>query len=107
MSGLDVVSGTAGLISLGINVCQGLIWYYNAWGDWESDVRDTVQELEETSNFLELVKVRIDKLSQKQADVGTYDKPFQDLWKHCKGTPPGIEHYVIGYMAPAFPQLPL
>lgn len=84
MSGIDIASGTAGLISLGVNVCQRLIWYYNAWDGWEDDVHDAVQELEETSTFLQLVQVRLSKLSHKQADIGTYEKPFQDLSKRCK-----------------------
>jgi hypothetical protein len=103
MSGIDVASGTAGLITLGISVCQGLIWYYKAWDDWENDVRDAVQELEETSNFLQSAQVRLGKLSQKQADIGTYDKPFQDRSEYCKGALGEVGECVLNCMNPVFP----
>jgi ankyrin repeat domain-containing protein 50 len=66
---LSVLSGAAGLVSLGITICQGLITYYQAWDAWEDDVRGAMQDVEDISKFLGLLKARIDKLSADQADI--------------------------------------
>lgn len=65
---MSVISGAAGIVSLGITVCQGLLTYYNAWGDWEDDVRKTVADVEEIQKYLALLHPRIVKLTVNQAD---------------------------------------
>jgi ankyrin repeat domain-containing protein 50 len=66
---LSVTAGAAGFISLAITVCQGLITYYKAWDGWEDDVRGAVQDVEDILKFLDLLNVRIVKLSVDQADI--------------------------------------
>lgn len=50
------MAGTAvGVISLGIQVCQGLVQYYGSWKDAPKDVAQmcqSIQSLEETLNAL-------------------------------------------------------
>lgn len=36
---LGVASGVAGLISLGVSVCQGILTYYNAFRDSQEDIK--------------------------------------------------------------------
>lgn len=38
MSGLDVAAGAVGIVSLGIQACQGLLSYYNDWRDYKSEI---------------------------------------------------------------------
>jgi len=58
-----------GAISLGITVCQGLVWYYQGWSAWEDDVKSAVQDVEDVSEFLNILQGRLSKLSTDQADV--------------------------------------
>jgi len=58
-----------GAISLGITVCQGLVWYYQGWSTWEEDVKSAVQDVEDVSEFLNILQGRLSKLSTDQADV--------------------------------------
>ena len=46
MDALGMSSGAAGLISLGIKVCQGLLDYYNSWKDAESRVLEMYASIE-------------------------------------------------------------
>lgn len=60
-----------GAVSLGITVCQGLVWYYQGWSAWEDDVKSAVQDVEDVSEFLKILQGRLDKLSADQADVAS------------------------------------
>lgn len=56
MEPLGLSSGAAGLISLGITVCQGLLNYYHAWKDAEDQVAHmyaSIEGLTETFRLLE------------------------------------------------------
>lgn len=46
MEVLGVASGAAGILSLGIAVCQGLLQYYGSWKDAESDVAGMYESIE-------------------------------------------------------------
>lgn len=56
MEALGLSSGAAGLISLGITVCQGLLDYYHSWKDAEDQVAHmyvSIESLTETFRLLE------------------------------------------------------
>lgn len=56
MPGLEVAGSAVGIVSLGIQVCQGLIQYYGSWKDAPEDVTQmcqSVRNLEETLKLLE------------------------------------------------------
>lgn len=56
MEPLGLSSGAAGLISLGISVCQGLLHYYRSWKDAEDQVAHmykSIEALTETFRLLE------------------------------------------------------
>ena len=71
MAELGVAGSAVGIISLGIQVCQGLTQYYGSWKEAPKDVvqmRKSVQNLEET---LKVLKVTIkDKGVATQAETG-------------------------------------
>ena len=57
MEALSISSGVAGLISLGITACQGLLDYYDSWKNAESNVTSmytSIQALTKTLKLLEL-----------------------------------------------------
>lgn len=68
---LGVAGSAVGIISLGIQVCQGLIEYYGSWKDapkYVARMCKSVRSLEET---LEVLKVTIkDKGVPTQAETG-------------------------------------
>lgn len=56
MEALGLSSGAAGLISLGLTVCQGLLDYYHSWKDAEDQVAHmyaSIEALTETFRLLE------------------------------------------------------
>ena len=57
---MEVASGAAGLLSLGIAVCQSLLDYYNSWKKAEDSVAKTCASIEELSKTLKLLAVAID-----------------------------------------------
>jgi hypothetical protein len=56
---LGFVSSVAGVVSLGISVCQGLVQYYSSFKDQKSDVATTVSSISTLSSILELLKSSI------------------------------------------------
>jgi hypothetical protein len=45
MSGVEAAASVAGLTSLGIQVCQGLLAYYDAYRDYHIDIRSTYDSI--------------------------------------------------------------
>ena len=60
MEGLGAASGVAGLLSLGIAVCQSLLDYYHSWKEAEDNVAKTYASIEELSKTLKLLAVATD-----------------------------------------------
>jgi hypothetical protein len=67
MSGVEAAASIAGLTSLGIQVCQGLLAYYDAYRDYHVDIRSTYDSITYISEvFTSLNEVLKDpKLSAK------------------------------------------
>ncbi|KAL8795431.1 MAG: hypothetical protein Q9195_002020 [Heterodermia aff. obscurata] len=55
MEGLAVASSAAGLVSLGIEVCKGLLTYYQSWRAAESDVAGMYSSIETLAKTLILL----------------------------------------------------
>ncbi|KAK5129067.1 hypothetical protein LTR85_000400 [Meristemomyces frigidus] len=55
MAELGIAGSAVGVASLGIQICQGLLKYYNSWKDYNEDIAaayGSVEALEETCEFL-------------------------------------------------------
>jgi hypothetical protein len=51
------VAGTAvGIVSLGLQVCQGIIDYYSSWKDYNSDVADTYKLVDQLNSTFALLR---------------------------------------------------
>ena len=57
---MEAASGVAGLLSLGIAVCQSLLDYYQSWKKAEENVANTCASIEELSKTLKLLAVAMD-----------------------------------------------
>jgi ankyrin repeat domain-containing protein 50 len=57
---MDVAGSAVGLASLGIQVCQGLVSYYDAWKSFNSDVSSTYDSIDDLSRTLALLKSSLD-----------------------------------------------
>ena len=57
---MEAAAGVAGLLSLGIAVCQSSLDYYDSWKKGEDDVAKTYASIEELSKTLKLLALAID-----------------------------------------------
>lgn len=53
---LGIASGIVGIVSFGIELCQGLLDYYSSWKDAESEVMTTCNSIQDLTQILRLVK---------------------------------------------------
>ena len=67
---LSITASAAGLLSLGLTVCSGLLDYYSAWKDADSNVSTMYESLIALHKTLDLLreKVRHPLLGQKSAE---------------------------------------
>lgn len=57
---LGVASGVVGIVSFGIELCQGLLEYYSSWKDAESEVITTYNSIQDLTKILLLVESTLD-----------------------------------------------
>jgi ankyrin repeat domain-containing protein 50 len=96
---MDVASSAVGVASLGIQVCQGLLSFYDGWKSFSSDISSTYDLVDDLSRTLALLKSILDsdeldeekkervkrcvhlceeslvKLSQKSQKLRKYEQP--------------------------------
>ena len=60
MEALGAASAAAGLLSLGITVCQSLLDYYQSWKDAEDNVAKTYASIEALSKTLRLLAIAVE-----------------------------------------------
>ncbi|SMR60828.1 unnamed protein product [Zymoseptoria tritici ST99CH_1E4] len=104
---MEAAGAAVGIASLGIQVCQGLLDYYNGWKDYQTDIAGAYNSIADLYETLALLKVSLDdkeldhdraerakealesckdgltKLSKKLQKLQTHDKPQgsrQRLW---------------------------
>ena len=67
---LSVAASAAGIVSLGLQVCSGLLDYYQTWKDQPSDVSQMCQSLKALTKTFELLdgKVRNPLLDRESAN---------------------------------------
>lgn len=58
---LGIASGAAGLLSLGIRLCQGLLDYYSSWKDAESEVLTTYTSIGGLTKILMLINSTLEE----------------------------------------------
>ena len=63
---MEVASGLAGLTSLGLTVCNGIIAYYSSFQSADSDVRRTVESARGLEELLTLLGSRLNQPSLRR-----------------------------------------
>lgn len=53
---MDVAGSAVGIVSLGIQVCQGLLSYYDSWKNYELDTVNARESIDDLSRTLSLLK---------------------------------------------------
>jgi hypothetical protein len=81
MAELGVVGSAVGIVSLGIQVCQGLLKYYGAWKDSQKDISTMYTSV---NNFISILKQLEKKLSHPSLDEETA-KDVSSSILACKG----------------------
>jgi hypothetical protein len=61
---MEIIGTAVGIASLGIQVCQGLLDYYDAWKGYDSDISSTYNAITDLSKTLILLKTAL----QQQVD---------------------------------------
>ncbi|KAK4224314.1 ankyrin repeat-containing domain protein [Podospora fimiseda] len=98
---LSVASGVAGFLSLGLTVCKGLISYYESWKDADSEIKttlDSIQDLDRILSLLESTLMKNDKVNEKarlqtfqtlascSRGIVTLEKKLQKIQGHNSGS---------------------
>ena len=67
---MDVASSAVGIASLGIQVCRGLLTYYDAWRVYNSDMSSVYDSIDDLGRTLALLKASLesDKLDEEKKD---------------------------------------
>jgi hypothetical protein len=56
---MEVAGSAVGIASLGIQVCQGLLSYYDAWKSYDSDISSTYDAITDLSKTLTILKTTL------------------------------------------------
>jgi hypothetical protein len=57
---LSVTAGVAGILSFGIQVCNGVIQYYNHWKSYDDDVKTTYEMIDQLSGTFSLINQKVE-----------------------------------------------
>jgi hypothetical protein len=63
MAGFGVTGSAIGVISLGIQVCQGLVQYYGSWKDSRKDIAKMCKSVDNLAEILKALKENVDSKS--------------------------------------------
>ncbi|KAK7404175.1 hypothetical protein QQX98_010017, partial [Neonectria punicea] len=85
---IGIASGVVGLINFGIDVCKGLVQYYESYKDAESDIKATCDSVSDLGQTLPLMESHLDKLTLTEVTPEALQK-VQSGISLCQG---GISH---------------
>ena len=80
MDPFSAASGTVGIISLGIQVCQGLVSYYNNWKDYPEDISRAYNSITDLTRVLELLRT---SLKNEKLDIARREQVENSI-KSCE-----------------------
>jgi hypothetical protein len=69
---MDVAGSAVGIASLGIQVCQGLLSYYDTWKSYDSDISSTYDAVTDLSKTLTILKTTLQEEVDRER-VGQVD----------------------------------
>lgn len=65
----EVAGAAVGIISLGLQVCQGLVSYYEAYQGQDEKVADILRDMSALNSSLRAIQRRLSKLNSGQLDT--------------------------------------
>lgn len=83
MSGLEVGGSVAGLVSLGLEVCKGLVNYFNSWKDYHSDVAEICAS---TNTLLHVLTLLKNCEAKQQFNAISEDGVIDNVLQACERT---------------------
>nr|POF13639.1 vegetative incompatibility protein het-e-1 [Quercus suber] len=104
---MEVLGTAVGVASLGIQVCQGLLAYYNDWKDYDSDIKSTYESIASLNRLFISIKASIEDkeldeekvenvtacLKSCEAALTKLSEKKQKLQKHAK--PKGVSEKAL------------
>jgi hypothetical protein len=93
---MDTAGTAVGIASLGIQVCQGLVSYYDSWKDYDPDVRSTYDAITDLSKTLTLLKSTLDQgnADEERAErVKTCMKSCEDILLNLEKKRQSLQRY--------------
>jgi hypothetical protein len=63
---MDVAGTAVGIVSLGLQVCQGLLFYYDAWKSYDSDISSTYNAITDLSRTLTILKTTLQQETDRE-----------------------------------------
>lgn len=81
MAEFAVAASAFGVITAGIQVCQGLISYYDSWKECHQDIANTAETIATFSGILETVLAVLEKRVEKGARL---NKQIDGIVSQCK-----------------------
>lgn len=84
---MEVAGSAVGIASLGIQVCQGLLSYYDAWKSYESDISSTHNAITDLSKTLTILKTTLQQETDQErvGRVSTCVKGCEDALLKLEG----------------------
>jgi ankyrin repeat domain-containing protein 50 len=74
---LGVAGSVVGIVSFGIQLCQGLVQYYGSWKDRDDNIKATTSSLENLSTILVLIQTSVQGRSFPKDIVETVEKSIE------------------------------
>jgi len=60
---MDVAGTAVGIASLGIQVCQGLLTYYDGWKGYKTDISRTYESIADLNGTFDLLRSSLDNVA--------------------------------------------
>ena len=79
----SIATGAAGIVSLGLTVCSGLLEYYGTWKDYEEDVLAFNNSLEDLQSIFQALESFFQTQNRNLEDSAS--PRVQECLGHCKG----------------------
>jgi ankyrin repeat domain-containing protein 50 len=96
---LTIAVSVVGIVSLGIQVCQGLVSYYGSWKDGRQDISRTLRSVEGLQATLEQLSAVLPRLNGNAGAA----KTVEDNVRSCEASIQELDEELkrIGSFAPA------
>ena len=92
---LSLSASGASFISLGIQICQGLISYCNDWTSFDGDIGNTSEKLSGLRATLEILKDVLPKVESLDASVAPVFQNANRQILSCKGSLDSLQAVLI------------